>query len=376
METERFGVMMWRPDPHFDIANHITTHDGVLSSPNEVQKVIATYLQDALPSDQPPWQIALINSPTKTIVLIRFKHTVADGIALLRLLIEYLVDETTSLASSVQPHRELVSSSRSPVRYAIKLMRIITDLPALIKTLYKSPDDHCLKETNLSGIKIIAWSSKINLNALRQIRNEAGATVNDVIVASICEAISRYLKKQGKTIDRNITAYMPITNTWIGGRLVLENNLGVIPAQLSISSKYSFKERLQLVKTESRNMKNSTIPYVCGVTQSLLCMSLPTWLLGRVLDSITDRGTAVFSNVPGPTKRLKIDGISVEDIMFFVPTRSSVGIGVSFISYCGEIRISIAADSSVVANPSEVVEIFDQVIEEIKSSRQVMSKSG
>jgi len=359
--------MLWSPDATYDIANHINAHESVVTSKTELQEVISSYISSPLPAGRPPWQLIIINSTTSSTVLFRFKHTVSDGIALARLFMEKIVDDGVELPMTMKPHR--VTDKVSYMYYITNTLAMLTDLPGLIMTLFKTSDKHPLHGSELSGQKHISWSSPVDLCAIKAIKNREGATVNDVIVTAACEAISRYLNKQGKSVDRSITVFIPASLRSANGPLTLENHLGIIPAQLTISAKFTFLERLQLVKARFDNMKRASTPFVCGVIQTLLCTVLPACFMNFILDNITDRGTAIVSNVPGPGKRLTLGGKNITDMMFFVPSRASVGIGISIISYYNKVQIGIVTDSALTAKPWEITGLFNEIIEtETKSS--------
>ena len=371
----RLGVMFWSPDPTYDIANHITAHDSTVTSEKELQEVISTYASKPLLEGRPPWQIIIINSTTQSTVLFRFKHTVSDGIALARLFMEKIVDEGVELPMTVKPHR--ATDKLTSMHYILKTLALLADLPWLIMTLFKTPaDKHALHGSKLSGQKHISWSKAVDLGAVKEIKNREGATVNDVIVAAACEAISRYLHAKGENVDRNITVFIPASLRSANGPLTLENHLGIIPAQLSLSHEHNFLQRLQLVKKRFDKMKNASTPFVCGVIQSVLCTILPPWLMNFILDNITDRGTAIVSNVPGPNRGLTLGGKNITDMMFFVPCRASVGIGVSIISYYNKVQIGIVTDSVLVTKPCEITDLFHQVIERETGSATKHPENG
>jgi 5,10-methenyltetrahydromethanopterin hydrogenase len=56
---------------------------------------------------------------------------------------------------------------------------------------------------------------------------------------------------------------------------------------------------------------------------------------------------------------------------FFVPGRVTVGMGLSAITYAGELRIGCAADESIMNDPSLVVSLFHKAIDQFEKIAKV-----
>jgi hypothetical protein len=82
---------------------------------------------------------------------------------------------------------------------------------------------------------------------------------------------------------------------------------------------------------------------------------LPIWGEGLLVDIFGARATAVATNVPGPRLPLRFAGRPVRQIMFWVPQSGRLGLGVSILSYAGEVRVGIAADAGLIPDPERLV---------------------
>lgn len=67
----------------------------------------------------------------------------------------------------------------------------------------------------------------------------------------------------------------------------------------------------------------------------------------------------LMTNVPGPRTPIHLAGIPLADLIVFAPTSGSIGLGLSFISYAGILRLGVYADSGVVADPENIVRAFE-----------------
>ena len=70
-----------------------------------------------------------------------------------------------------------------------------------------------------------------------------------------------------------------------------------------------------------------------------------------VVNIFGTKGTAVMTNVIGPKTPIYLAGAPVEALMFWVPQSGRVGLGISILSYAGEVRLGLASDAGLVPDP-------------------------
>ena len=61
-------------------------------------------------------------------------------------------------------------------------------------------------------------------------------------------------------------------------------------------------------------------------------------------------------------------GRRLRAMLFWVPQRAEVGIGVSIISYDGSLRVGIIADSELVSEPDQLARAFETELEELQQA--------
>jgi hypothetical protein len=76
--------------------------------------------------------------------------------------------------------------------------------------------------------------------------------------------------------------------------------------------------------------------------------------------------TAVMTNVPGPKQPVYLAGVPLKRVMFWVPSPGQLGLGISIISYAGEVIVGVATDTGLVPDPEEIVAGFHAEVEEMK----------
>ena len=83
------------------------------------------------------------------------------------------------------------------------------------------------------------------------------------------------------------------------------------------------------------------------------------------LDLLSEKASAVLTNVPGPAEPLFLAGGQVRDMMFWVPQTGNVGMGVSILSYNGQIFFGLITDRKLVPDPSRIIRRFRPELENL-----------
>ena len=72
-----------------------------------------------------------------------------------------------------------------------------------------------------------------------------------------------------------------------------------------------------------------------------------------------------MTNVPGPREPLYLAGKRLGRIMCWVPQSGRLGLGVSILSYAGEVCLGVATDAGLVPNPEKIVAGFEAEFDEL-----------
>jgi len=84
----------------------------------------------------------------------------------------------------------------------------------------------------------------------------------------------------------------------------------------------------------------------------------PTRVERAVLRFFGTKGSAVMTNVPGPTAPVALAGHTVKSFLFWVPMSAGVALGVSIFSYAGEVVIGVASDAGLIPDPEALVAAY------------------
>jgi diacylglycerol O-acyltransferase len=105
-----------------------------------------------------------------------------------------------------------------------------------------------------------------------------------------------------------------------------------------------------------------------GVLAGLgLVPALAPWATGF----FSRKASLVVTNVPGPRAALHLAGERIDHAMFWVPHPAALGVGVSILSYAGEVRIGVRADEACLSDPGDLVRRFEEELAAWSGARAV-----
>jgi hypothetical protein len=122
--------------------------------------------------------------------------------------------------------------------------------------------------------------------------------------------------------------------------------------------------RLREVRRRMAELKQS---YEAPVTFGLFAALgfAPKLAQDRLFDMLLSRATAVMTNVPGPQHALYLAGARLEEIMFWVPQSGDIGMGVSILSFGGNVQFGLVTDAAMVPDPEAIIARFNPEFEQL-----------
>ena len=88
-----------------------------------------------------------------------------------------------------------------------------------------------------------------------------------------------------------------------------------------------------------------------------------------IVDLFSGKGTAVMTNVPGPTEPVYLAGAPIRTVLVWAPTSGHIGMSVSIFSYRGEVTVGLMVDAALVPDPATIVERLHQEVRELERIR-------
>ena len=389
----------WEDDEDFDLDWHIrlTARPGAAGK-KELQRLVSQLASTPLDHSKPLWQFHLVETYNGGSALIsRIHHCYADGIALIQVLLSLTDTHPDAKPGSDLPQawlkadgervtRKFFDPAMAGIDRAMKLggkalekgMEIYRD-PTLAAILAKDGGDiamelaHALSlpddpETLFKGplgvSKRCAWADPLDLEEVKTVGKALNCTVNDVLMAAAAGALRAYLLEQGQDVDGlTIRATVPVNLRPLEHAKKLGNHFGLVFLELPVGEPNPLR-RLERVAACMQELKNSRQAIVAFGLLAALGMT-PAPIQRVALELFSRKASAVATNVPGPQMPLYLAGSRISDLMFWVPQSGSLGLGVSILSYNGEVHFGLISDAKRIKEPECVIVRFKAEFEKL-----------
>ena len=381
----------WQDDADFDLAYHLQR--ARLGPPGDqaaLQDTVSLLTSTPLDRSRPLWQFHLLENYADCCALVmRFHHCLADGMALVQVMLSLTDTEPNTPWPVIQPQQrqaqrsgsaptrieKIVRRAAGAARHGIEALSDPDQLRGLGRNgqeaaadlgrfLLLRPDPQTALRGNLSGHKRAAWSEGIPLDEIKAIRQALGGTVNDVLLAVVAGALRRYMQERGDPVDRlSIRATVPVSMRTLEQAAALGNRVGAVFVSLPIGIADPICRLGEIVRRMNERKGSWEAPVFYFALNTL--SYTPPRLANLLINTFGTRATLVMTNVKGPQERLYLAGAPLDGLMAWVPTTGRMGVGVSILSYAGQVRLGVLTDRQIVPDPETIIAAFHTEFEEI-----------
>lgn len=362
-------VPHWEIDPAFDLSRQIfAARNPDLATAEKLQAYVGAEASQPLPEDRPRWQIQVVEDFEEggSAFVVRIHHSIADGMALVSVIFA-LMEEATAEHESSPPKGGIRPTAGVPGKGLLRALAIPLAAPGILLTrmLWRA-DRHALHGPKVSGVKQVAWTEPLDLAVVKDAKNRLDATVNDVLMAAVSGALSRYLERHAGQIVARFRVSMPVNVRPAHETPTLENRFAAVPLELPAGIP-SLHERVRAVKVQMDALKRSVAPMVVYGIQRALLLAMPQSVSRGLIDFLANKCTAVVTNVPGPQRAITLAGRRVRSMMFWVPQRANIGVGISILSFAGRVQVGVLADARLVSDAHDLVRAFEEEFAELRA---------
>ena len=392
----------WVIDDEFDIRSHVrrTALPGAADKA-ELERLVSELASTPLDMSHPLWLFYVVENYVEgPVLLTRIHHCIADGIALVQVFLS-LTDPTPEARPSARkpdvwkkrrsdeamvfkrlldPAREgldlathvgqrlidegtkILQNPAVAGKYATEATEIVREL---VHSLTLENDPVTRFKGQLGTRKQVAWAEPIDLDEVKAVSKAFDCTVNDVLIAAVTGALRNYMISVGDAPDEleDIRATVPVNLRPLEHAKELGNHFGLVFLSLPLSEGNPLK-RLYEVNNRMGELKSSKQAAVTLGFLGALGMG-PSAVQKPVLDMLSQKATAVLTNVPGPQQPLYLAGSRMKEMMFWVPQNGNIGLGISILSYNGKVFFGLISDYRLLQEPSAVIERFKKEFDKL-----------
>ncbi|XP_011698823.1 PREDICTED: uncharacterized protein LOC105456459, partial [Wasmannia auropunctata] len=214
------------------------------------------------------------------------------------------------------------------------------------------------------------------LMKIREIRKHTGSKFEDVVLAAFSASVHKYHLRIKKTAPDALTVGFPVRMAIPDKNLTLDNNFSVATVRICISNANGqtivepnrdsqFFKRLQDITRANNELRKRSDILLNYWIMKYLTAPLPVKILKAFL--LLNDCTVVFSNMRGPEK-VRILNNSLSNIVFWLPNKNAVALGLTLFSYGGNLQLSLIADKSIVKDETSFKELLENTVHEIETA--------
>jgi diacylglycerol O-acyltransferase / wax synthase len=396
----------WEDDPSFNLDAHIER--VMLPPPSDqkaLQELISQLMSTELDYTHPLWKFYLVeNYGSGSAFIARLHHSLADGIALIQVLLSMtepapdilpadqsqlpLQSRDQTAATGNRTDKELGGTLKStsmakkmdardfleeglwmllePSHFIDRARQGIDLATAVGRIALRSPDPETIFKGPVGKAKCAAWSEPLDLKDIKAIGTTFNCTINDVLISMLAGALGRYTEDCGVSAeDLNIRGFIPINLRPVE----LDNRLGNKFGLLFLSLPLGIKDPVKRLNQINQNMDalKSSAEAIATFGIINLIGAAPTRIEGIAVDFFDTKGTTIMTNVPGPRKQLYLAGVPINTLMGWVPQSGRISLGISIISYNGRVWLGIATDQGLIPDPDMIISRFYVEYQELTS---------
>jgi len=398
------GFPSWQDDAHFDVRRHVL--HVTLDSPGgetELQALAGRILSQRLERDKPLWDVHVVNGLKggRGALIWRVHHSLADGVAGAELM-KVMLDSTPDVPSAFpkpQYKRARSRTARGTLEDSISAA-INTTLASLLdfeagmlqfaESLLEDSKESPLKgllgllpeftasierlpfNKPCTGARKFCWT-ELDLADLQAVRGIAGGTVNDVILAVLTRALSRYVRLHGQSIvNRYVRIVCPVNLRHPGQGSGLGNQISFMPIALPMDARGPLR-MLQAVSARTEALKKCGAFGFVGLAAKWLATAPPALqaLFWRGIPEIILPVPAlnmICTNVPGSPTPLYAVGRRMLAAYPQVPTGYDLGVGCAVHSYDGKLFWGIIADTDAAPDVERLRDFLVLSFQELRRS--------
>jgi len=388
---------LWVDDANFDLAFHmrraaLPTPGGRRELIDYVQRVISRPLDRT----KPLWELYLIEGMEEGLfaILTKVHHAMVDGMAAIDLasaVYDFAPQPQVLTPPAWEPEPEPTTSQLLQDALREQLTHPVAGLVDLAQRTVRTPSrvagqigDILGGLREIVGGGVLAPPSSFNrkvgpnrrfamaeapVQTFKDIKNELGGTVNDVVLAAVAGALHRLLRHRGEpTRERFLRAMVPVSVRTDDDKSAMGNRVSSIFVDLPVG-RIGAKRRLAEIADITRHLKDSN--YAVGAE---FLMNIGSWApptIHAMAARLAARSRVinlVVSNVPGPQLPMYIGGAKLLAQYPIMPIAESMGLSIAVTSLAGTMAFGITADWDTLPDIEFLAHAIDDSLAELRKA--------
>lgn len=330
----------WRAGP-VDVDDRVRVERITGSAPAAAAAILCRPL-----ADEALWSLTLLTGPDTDLLLFVAHHVLLDG------------------AGAARVFAALLGAEPEPVQPPPRRRRRPAVL-GLLAGLGRGSSGTSLLVPIRSGFRLASVS--VALAPVRAAARAAGATVNDVLLLVVSEALRDVAVARGESL-RRICVSVPVTSP-VQATGAGRNAVGAFVVTVP-RSRPGEGDADTLGRIAARTRRRKALSAGSGAPPALSHLLVVLGRLGwyRALFSRQRAITTLLTNLRGPAQPIVVQGVTVTALTPISPALGNVTVVCAALSYAGRLRLTVRLDRSMWPDAVLLVEALRAALERIANS--------
>jgi diacylglycerol O-acyltransferase / wax synthase len=393
------GLPSWEYDSNFDMRNHVREVVLKRGTDAEFKAVAAKLFGKLMDRQHPLWDFTLVRGlkGNRTGVIARVHHCLADGVAGVGLM-NVIFDQSPDAPSL--PKRKV--RFRAPRRrqdpitsladgllgsysnFVERTLTAQTDFLSIVQKLLAGNEDREGGELERYFPELLAPSERLHFNVtcqgpqkyvwaempleeIKKIREQCGATINDVVLAVVTATIRRYAELHDERVKGRMLRMMVPVNLR-NGHGGLGNRISLLPLSVPLDVRKprrlisAVHRRMEFLKRAPVAEFFSLAGNLIGATATAL-QAIAGPIAGTLPLTVFN---LVCTNVPGPQVPLYLLGRKMLHWYPYVPVGGEMAVNCAILTYNGTAYFGVTGDSQAAPDLGQVEKLLRLSIEEFR----------
>ncbi len=379
-----FGSPVWVDDDHFNLHYHLRF--TALPRPGDVRqlkRLTGRIMSQELDRGKPLWEMWFVEGLEDDgfAIISKVHHCMVDGIAGADLMTSMmrpegmpelkapgrwmprpepaparlLLDETLRRAATplllARAGRELLADPARALRGSRAAVRGLVE--ALVAGL--SPASPSPLNVDIGPHRRFDWA-RLDLGAIKRIKDALGGTVNDVVLAIVTGAMRRFLRARGESVSTlDFRAMMPVNVRATDDHGALGNRITFLMTRLPVGERDP-RARLRAVTATTQTLKSSNKTGGTKLLEEIGDRTFASLFIEVARLGARSRSfNMVVTNVPGPQFPVAFLDARMRAVYPLVPLFTNQALGIALFSYDGGLYWGFNADWDAIPDLHEIV---------------------
>ena len=400
------GRPFWADDPQFDLSYHL--RHAALPSPGSDEQLCdfaARLISRQLDRSKPLWEVYVIEGleDGRSAIVAKTHHAMVDGLSsmdLATVLFDFSREPPKAPKGEVRKTSSFPSSFDRVQAAIEKQVSEINDVSKLVRTAVSAPGKIIEAVTGNAGSVVKAFASvakrapssplnvgpglhrrfavvRSTLQTFKDIKNAAGATVNDVVLSVCADSLGKLMRFRGeRTEGVTLKALVPVSVRTEDQRGGLGNEITAIFPELPIG-KMGALDRLGLIHEQLDGIKDSEQAVGAERLVNATRWAPPTLhMMAARLGARARIMNVTISNVPGPQMPLYSCGVKMLEPYAVIPLAESQSLSIGVTSYNEGIFFGLNADRDSHPDLAQLASYIDESIRDLaKAAAEATSEA-